>query len=132
MKCLLFLPFSIIVLLLNGGHNGANNNCVFVTQKIHDIKRLSNYLLHSLLDKLNVKKTTSVIVIMCLQIWMQLRIGSGPIVEELKVISKEEEKKISTCKMLFPSISFLRALLPECVSHWLFDSIFKQPQIIYL
>jgi len=58
--------------------------------------------------------------------------GFGPIVEELKVISKEEEKKISICKMLFPSISFLRALLPECVSHRLFDSIFKQPQIIYL
>lgn len=69
---------------------------------------------------------------MCLQIWMQILIGFGPIVEELKVISKEEEKKISTCKMLFPSIFFLRALLPECVSHWLFDSIFKQPQIIYL
>ena len=46
MKCLLFPPFSIIVLLLNGGHNGTNNNCVFVTQKIHDIKRLSYYLLH--------------------------------------------------------------------------------------
>ena len=28
MKCLLFPPFSIIVLLLNGGHNGANNNCI--------------------------------------------------------------------------------------------------------
>jgi len=50
---------------------------------------------------------------------MQLLIGFGPIVEELKVISKEEERKISTCKMLFPSISFLRALLPDCVSDFL-------------
>ena len=131
MKCLLFPPFSILFYCWMEDTMGPIT-IIFVTQKIHDITRLSNYLLHCTLR--HVKKTTSVIVIMCLQVWMQLLIGFGPIVEELKVISKEEEeeKKISTCKMLFPSISFLRALLPECVSHWLFDSIFKQPQIIYL
>lgn len=55
MKCLLFPPFSIIILLLIGGHNGADNNCIFNSKDPR-------------------KKTTSVIVIMCLQIWMQLQV----------------------------------------------------------
>jgi len=65
MKCLLFPPFSIIVLLLNGGHNGANNN--YICNSKDPLDFLITYYT-ALLDKLNVKKTTSVIVIMCLQV----------------------------------------------------------------
>lgn len=71
-------------------------------------------------------------MIMCLQIWMQLLIGFGPIVEELKVISKEEEKKISTCKMLFLSTYFFSESSVTWLCNSLFDSKFIKPQIIYL
>lgn len=37
------------------------------------------------------KKTTSVIMIMCLQIWMQLLIGFGPIVKECDFKRRRKE-----------------------------------------
>ena len=71
-------------------------------------------------------------MIMCLQIWMQLLIGFGLIVEDLKVISKEEEKKISTCKMLFLSTYFFSESSVTWLCKPLFDSKLIKPQIIYL